>query len=92
MDVAQYFDPDNITAAYCIGSHLTCKGGQVAYPEWVAQITRPDGPNLAQLRCLYLYLQSPVIVRPPLALCRALANTDLPIPLPEYHQPWPILG
>ena len=90
IDLATYFHPDNLAAAHRLGPLIRYEEGRLIVPKPLSGLG--DGPNLVQLKCLECFLRNPVIVRPPLALCRTLTNTDLPISQAEYRQPWPVLG
>jgi len=89
INLNDYFDVENLKAAQLLEPMIRYAGGRLDLPYG---FSTADGPSLVQLRCLSEYLRSPVVVRPPLALCRTLANIDLPITLDEYRQPWPVLG
>jgi len=89
IDLKDYLDPRNLAAAQLLGPAIRYERGRLSFR---STFTAIDGPALVQLRCLDEYLRSPVVVRPPSALCRALANTDLPLTLDEYRQPWTVLG
>jgi hypothetical protein len=91
MDVAQFFDPDYLRLAYTVGPQIAFDGREAMYPEILDEISRRPA-SILHFRCTHDYLQNPVVIQPPAALCRILAHTELAVAPEHYRQPWPILG
>src|SRR3954447_22901192 len=94
LPLSRYFSNGALAAAWQIGPSFTVteslEGVHFTYP---GGLLPGEAESVPLTGCLYNYMrQGPVIARPSLALCRTLANTDLPVTLEDYRQPWPILG
>lgn len=89
MNLNHYIDPRVLDAAEVLGPKVRYEGGVLAIPP---PFPREAANSLVHSRCLYEYLRSPVVAQPPVALCKTLANTDVPLTIADYRQPWPVLG
>lgn len=102
IDLTTYIRPEALIDASLFGDMIRVSAGadstvkiHTARPEILALLAAdPRQQDVAVgYKCLCEFLkQGPVVIRPPYGLCRALANTDLPIPMAEYRQPFPVLG
>lgn len=102
IDLATYVRPELINAASSFGDMIRVSAGDDSNLKVESSRLDIHGPMIQDpmqlngvvcCKCINVFLkQGPVISRPPHGLCRALANTDLPMPMAEYRQPFPVLG
>jgi hypothetical protein len=101
LDLTRFYDPRMLEQAFVDGPKIAItpleNSLRTELRSDLAEAARRLGEQASivalTLKAIATFLnQGPVIIRPPLALCRALANTDIPLTVGDYRQPFPALG